>query len=376
MDIHINYDAFREICMAETESFNALGKVVETSTGRNYIYIDRGSPVLGVAHLDSVQDDKHFSVLELGGKHPWVFSPQLDDRLGVYVLLHLLPSLGIHTDVLLTDDEETGNSTAKFFKTDKHYNWMFQFDRKGDDVVHYMYDYEFLKKRLRKAGFNKISHGAASDICKLEHLGCMGFNVGTGYQDEHTMWAKADMEVLKSQVEKFVIFFQKYETLHFRHEKKPVAVQTYNTGYDPEFFKNNEWDWQRRVYVPKGTASVVSTKKCEHCKVTLQIYNTRTSDFDDLCDNCAPMYFGCVICGNRHRTTKMRRIGVCENCLPIIESSDPEKVDTVLECGMPHCVNTLSYAEFTDGGICKLCLGEEMGGFFPPNDDEPFPLFD
>ena len=44
-----------------------------------------------------------------------VHSGALDDRLGAYIILDLLPKLGINVDVLLTVGEEQGRSTANFF---------------------------------------------------------------------------------------------------------------------------------------------------------------------------------------------------------------------------------------------------------------------
>ncbi|MCP6726064.1 hypothetical protein NL526_28810, partial [Klebsiella pneumoniae] len=66
-----------------------------------------------------------------------------DDRLGLYYIMEILPSLGINVDVLLTTDEEIGQSSASEFKKaeGKQYNWMFMFDRHGyGNVVMYQYE--------------------------------------------------------------------------------------------------------------------------------------------------------------------------------------------------------------------------------------------
>src|SRR5215469_11790126 len=61
-----------------------------------YHFRDNGSSVLAVAHLDTVVRPKNriprFSNTERG---PMVTSGALDDRLGAYVILCLLPRLGI-----------------------------------------------------------------------------------------------------------------------------------------------------------------------------------------------------------------------------------------------------------------------------------------
>jgi hypothetical protein len=105
---------------------------------RCYFYKDNGSNTLAVAHLDTVQKRGWCELTQLS-HDTLVFSPKLDDRLGAYVILELLPKLGINVDVLLTTDEESSNSTAMEFKTQKQYNWMVEFDRAGRDAVLYQY---------------------------------------------------------------------------------------------------------------------------------------------------------------------------------------------------------------------------------------------
>ncbi len=55
--------------------------------------------------------------------------------------------MGINVDVLLTTGEEMGQSSAAYFDPgEKKYNWMFQFDRGGTDVVTYDYGDKSLYK--------------------------------------------------------------------------------------------------------------------------------------------------------------------------------------------------------------------------------------
>src|SRR5688500_911556 len=129
----IDYNRLKNTCLSPIESFMGLGEVVDTRDGI-YIYKDKGCKVLGVAHLDTVLNMNHFHKIDVNGD-PIVINAQLDDRLGAYALIHLLPSLGIQFDLLLTEGEESGRSTAAHFKASHEYNWMFSFDRHGDDVV-------------------------------------------------------------------------------------------------------------------------------------------------------------------------------------------------------------------------------------------------
>ena len=197
--------ALERCCTAEEKSFQSEGKVFATKDGP-LIHIDRGAKVLAVAHLDSVMSSKHFAFLG-AGKSIRLYSPQLDDRLGVFTILSLLPALGINVDVLLTTGEESGRSTAAHFLAEKDYNWMFSFDRGGTDVVMYQYLSKSMKDLLRVADFPRVSTGMNSDIAYLGHLGIVGFNFGTAYYDYHGLFAYCNWAEYLMQVKKFIKFF-------------------------------------------------------------------------------------------------------------------------------------------------------------------------
>lgn len=171
---------------------------------RYYYYKDNGSNLLFVAHLDSVQYDRTTTVIDTADG-PLVVSPVLDDRLGAYVGLELLPRLGIEADILLTTNEEMGASTASDFDTDKQYHWMYEFDRGGTDVVLYQYD-TAKHRQLVSASGARVSMGSYSDIADLEHLGCAGFNWGVGYEDYHSTRSHAWLEDTFKMVAKFTRF--------------------------------------------------------------------------------------------------------------------------------------------------------------------------
>jgi hypothetical protein len=178
-------DALHKRLTDDIQDFTFLGNTRFTQHGP-MIHIDRGSKILAVAHLDWVLWD-----------HPtyynqYVCCPQLDDRLGAWVILDLLPSWGLEYDVLLCDSEEVGNSTAQYFKTEKEYNWMFEFDRSGTETVMYQYEQPRYTKILRDFQFD-VGIGSFSDIAYLDELGCAGFNFGTGYYHEHTYRCFADL---------------------------------------------------------------------------------------------------------------------------------------------------------------------------------------
>jgi hypothetical protein len=213
----INYSKLKQVCLSPVKSFEGIGDMVNTPDG---ILIYKENPkakILGVSHLDSVLEHSHFYNLSIGNDVK-VINAQLDDRLGTYTLLEILPRLGIEFDLLLTEGEEIGRSTAAHFEPIKEYNWIFSFDRAGSDVVMYQYDTPLLRNDLKSAKF-RPSYGTFSDICFLDHLGVRGINIGTGYHDEHTDMCHASMGELTAQVKRFKAFYDMFEDKQYPYEK-------------------------------------------------------------------------------------------------------------------------------------------------------------
>ena len=186
-----------------------------------YWYQDNGSDILAVAHLDTVQDDRSCQVIDTAAGLLAV-SGALDDRLGVYVILELLPALGVTCDWLLTTDEEIGRSTATEFAEDfdgKDYNWIIQFDRGGTDVV--MYDYETPEYcgLVADAGAH-VGMGSYSDICELTDLGCAAFNWGVGYEDYHSPRSHAWLNDTFRMVARFLRFHEANAATWLPHEER------------------------------------------------------------------------------------------------------------------------------------------------------------
>lgn len=187
-----------------------------------YLFRDNGADILAVAHLDTVglHFERTCNFLDTAGG-PVVYSRALDDRLGAYVILDLLPKLGVEVDLLLTVGEENGRSTAAFFDPSEHhdrqYNWMIEFDRGGTDVVMYQYDDAETDKLVRATGA-RTEMGIFSDICYLEHLGIKGFNWGVGYRDYHGPRAHAYLDDTFKMVGHFLDFHATNAEVHLPHE--------------------------------------------------------------------------------------------------------------------------------------------------------------
>ncbi len=221
-------------CLTLPTDSDIWGERIDNSGGELY-FRDNGADVLAIAHLDYVE----WATPRKCG--PIVEAPQLDDRLGVWVLLNVLPKLGVKVDVLLTDCEEIGASTGQYFQG-KEYNWMFQFDRRGSDVVMYQYDDPYYIELLENVGFVP-GWGSFSDICLMDHLGIAGFNIGTGFHNEHTRKCHADLRVTMRQAKRFARFWQAHKREMFPYieaqaqEEYGVDCPEANPYYDDAWWE-------------------------------------------------------------------------------------------------------------------------------------------
>lgn len=306
----------REVCKMSIKDFESLGVVDESGN----VFIDNGSSVLFVAHRDYVCSKVFCSF----PTDDLIFSPQLDDRLGIYVGLYLLPQYGITPDILLTTNEEIGQSTAQDFKPSKKYNWMFQFDRHGDDVVTYQYSSKVWHTALIDAGF-KVGNGTFSDICYLDHMGVCGVNVAVAYHNEHFINCYASVPMLFDQVDTFATFWSKNKNTEFpfnRHEhSRYTESRLVSPGYT--VFRGYEhYDDPRDFDDFNVTISnLPSLLECEYCwkeyrdrEDIRHIINTgMCRECDDVMSNIDNNVYGCAVCGSVMPAGDYKD-GMCYNC--------------------------------------------------------------
>lgn len=238
----------KERCLAPVAAFYNEGQTIHTGAGP-FVWVDRQAPVLAVAHLDTVfpAHEDTFGVVR-GSRRLGVVCPHLDDRLGVHIILDILPALGIAVDVLLTDGEEHGRSTAAYFAPPREYNWIVEFDRAGSDVVLYQYD-DRPTRKLLKPHFPRVGHGSFSDISSLEHLGVKALNVGCGYEGAHTSWCHADLHTTAKQLRRFAQFYAKHAGTRLPHTKRPARRGQWELDFglsDLARRRRDEWDWLER----------------------------------------------------------------------------------------------------------------------------------
>src|SRR5690606_28494773 len=118
--------------------------------------------------------------------------------------------LGVKYYLLLTTDEVGAQSTARDFVEDnlgRSYNWMFQFDRGGTDVVMYQYETPEYAALVEAAGA-RVGCGSYSDIAELDGLECAGFNWGVGYENYHSPRSHAWLDDTFRSVARFVNFYE------------------------------------------------------------------------------------------------------------------------------------------------------------------------
>ena len=288
----MNFSKLKQRCLAKESDFHSLGKIVETSYGP-LVYIDNGSPVLAIAHLDFVTRGDPWSVIK--GRP---VTSRLDDRLGVHIILDMLPELGITPDILLSTGEESMMSTATWFETEKQYNWMFQFDRAGTDVVMYQYDTDEKAKMLEDMGFH-VGRGIFTDMCTMDHLGMAGFNFGTGYYQPHSKECYAEPKDVQEMVNRFARFYHLLKDTKFPYEL-PM------TDWRDE--KKSWWTGDLHCDMcGQRKSELLPVQDCWICDECCQIYDVAE------CEVCGVMDWKDSLVG-----------GLCEYCQQIEETLEAE----------------------------------------------------
>ncbi len=229
----------RELCLMPSSNFSRYGE--KHGGGQDfYFYKDNGADILAVAHLDTVQDDRHFGISRSGDSDV-IWNCQLDDRLGAWMILELFPSMGIKMDVLLTTDEEMCNSTARFFSTAKSYNWIAEFDRAGTDAVTYGYENPTWLDYISKE--RKLGRGSYSDIYELESLGVSGVNWGVGYSRHHMPDSQFSIREMEGAASSFVEFHRKHKNTKFPHVSTLGGYSRYQcAAYSEEAYGTADTD--------------------------------------------------------------------------------------------------------------------------------------
>lgn len=183
------------------------------------IFIDRNSDILLVAHADTVQKPQLW-----GYDGNMLYGAGFDDRIGCYAAFTLSKSL--KCDLLITDLEESFGSTGKYHKC-KKYNWIAEFDRAGNDAVHY--DLTNKEWNIAIEEQFEIGFGSYSDIASLDTDSCC-VNIGVGYKDAHAKKSCCDMDMYNSQITKFKAFYAENKDVKFVIDET-MQYSNYYRGY-------------------------------------------------------------------------------------------------------------------------------------------------
>lgn len=317
------FDRVVSVMDVSTIRARCLQSTPDIMKGNEFIYIDNGSSILTVAHADTVFPKcKTFEIITLED-NPYIFSPNLDDRLGVYTVLDLLPALQVHTDILITQDEESAQSTAALFQTKKQYNWIVEFDRRGKGCVTYQYYNPKWLKALERFFVNHI--GSYSDICDLEDIGVSAVNVAIGYQDEHTIECRANLLTYCNQIASFLQFYNQYKDTHFKHTPRAprysgkVDTTQVSNRISTVYEKDPKWydDWD-----DIGIGEIVQPIDGVDCELCQGKQATiRMSDGLLICDDCNKRYYNlCDVCGMDYGFYTDDGLWLCYNCHKTITS--------------------------------------------------------
>lgn len=348
---YIDTDKLRTRCKQSIDSFEngMFGDVVNCPNGLTYTYLKRGGKILAVAHRDVVKSIAESDICRIQGND--FYAPQLDDRLGVHLILDVLAKYGIDYDILLTDGEEYGKSTAQYFTTDVDYNFIVEFDRAGLDTV--MYEYHTKDKQKLLESYNlEVGWGSFTDICHLTHIGLWAVNFAVAYYGQHTLNCRVDMKQLEERLLPNIIkFLQENQNTKFVHEKDKVIQRIYGgvSGYSNQHYYNDYWDdiYTRGKYIYNNNKDSAEDTKdssyksdfsrqrwqrmivvdgkycCENCGRRYHECTGATCTFDkpkNTCKICTISgcvgYKKCPCCGfYYHRDKFMEHTGMCYECL-------------------------------------------------------------
>ena len=310
----LNYERLLEVCrVADDDMFGWLAEQPEIKNEENvyigtydgrvaYIYVKRGAPILGVAHVDTVLDFKWAEMIMYPDGAKLIYSPSLDDRVGVWLLLEL--SRFMQFDMVFTTDEEQGASTISDWQTNNEkaqYNWAFQFDRGYDDIALYDFYYqEEFKRDVLQHTNSAVDFGSYTCVSVLN--GFCGMNIGKVFEGAHTKDCRVKSTWIENAVLKFVKFYLKK-----RDEK-------YEYQYD-------QYAWKSRAGINSYT----------------KIDSFAGRGFVD--------YGYCDICGRELKSAKEVYYGVCDKC------ENTESADTCRECKSLLTNDEIA----TEIGLCETC---------------------
>ena len=176
----------------------------QTINRKGFLYAPGDVPVLLVAHLDTVHQEKP-EIICFSGDGRFLMSPQGiggDDRCGVFMILQIIQDVKCH--VLFCEDEETGGNGARAFTQSgfkMNVNYIVEMDRRGgNDAVFYECANPDFTDFVLSFGFEEKA-GSFSDISVLApYLETAAVNISAGYHNEHRLHECIDMLAVENNI--------------------------------------------------------------------------------------------------------------------------------------------------------------------------------
>jgi hypothetical protein len=243
---------------------------------QNLWHIKNGGTVLLVAHIDTVLPPCKPRV-----KKKRIKAIGLDDRLGVYMAIKLMENLSGLVDVLITDDEEIGLSSAELMTKEElfKYNVIIGLDRRGTDFVSYgMADKDLINAYKEYADYG---FGSFSDIAYLEDSASCGcINVGIGYYKAHEKDSYAKIAETRKAYSDVMNFIIKYKNVKFK-KKVPAPVKKYKKSYGGWYghFNENAYFAQKTTVAGSSYDYSDSSYETEDFDV-IDIWDTENQSYD------------------------------------------------------------------------------------------------
>lgn len=210
-----------------------------TFSKKGFLYAEGNIPVLLVAHLDTVHNEKA-EIICFSEDMRYVMSPQGiggDDRCGVYMIMQLIRDFKCH--VLFCEDEEVGGRGANKFVASKlkpSVNFIVEMDRRGsNDAVFYRCDNPEFTDFVLGFGF-KENHGTFSDISVIAPpLNTAAVNISAGYYNEHRLHEYIDMLAVENNIRRIGEMIMA-DSEHFEFIKR--------VHDDRQLSMFGDWEWR------------------------------------------------------------------------------------------------------------------------------------
>lgn len=226
--------------------------------GINYVYVKNESPLVLVAHIDTV---RHSNKVDIKITDNVISNSRgilgADDRAGVYMLLNVYSYVkevgGIVPQFLFTNFEESfGVGVSKFIKHDhlnkENVKFFIEADRLGrDQYVNYHSLPDVLAKFVESFGY-KHAHGSYSDIHNLTAAYKIpSVNISAGYYFQHTPSEILNWAYVNESLDKLIKIVENMYNI------PPYAYKNiYNYDYD---YSSWDMDIPDLVVIPPANAT-------------------------------------------------------------------------------------------------------------------------